>query len=156
LTQIILMKNIFTPEVTQEIKARIQNLTPQSERQWGKMTVAQMMAHCSVTYEMIYEDIHLKPTGLKKFILKAFVKNMVISEKPYKQNNPTAPSFVIKEEKDFQKEQKRLIDFIEKTQQLGETYFDHKESNSFGKLTSQQWNNMFYKHLNHHLTQFGV
>lgn len=81
---------------------------------------------------------------------------MVISEKPYKQNNPTAPSFVIKEEKDFQKEQKRLIDFIEKTQQLGETYFDHKESHSFGKLTSQQWNNMFYKHLNHHLTQFGV
>lgn len=72
MTQIILMKNIFTPEVTKEIKERINNLTPQSERQWGKMTVAQMMAHCSVTYEMIYEDIHPKPTGFKKFILKAF------------------------------------------------------------------------------------
>ena len=43
---------------------------------------------------------------------------------------------------------------ITKTQQLGENYFEGKESNSFGKLTASEWNNMFYKHLDHHLSQF--
>jgi hypothetical protein len=150
------MKNIFSPEVTQEITGRINKLTPQSQRQWGKMSVAQMLAHCSVTYEMVYENVHPKPAGFKKFILTAFVKNLVVSEKPYKQNNPTAPAFLIKDEKDFQKEQERLVGYVNKTQQLGAGHFEQKESHSFGKLSSGQWNNMFYKHLDHHLTQFGV
>lgn len=150
------MKNIFSQEVTQEIIDRIHKLTPDTQRQWGKMTVSQMLAHCSVTYEMIYENIHPKPKGFQKFILRAFVKPIVTNEKPYKQNNPTAPSFIIKDDKDFQKEQNRLVDYIQRTQQLGAAHFEQKESNSFGKLSSSQWNNMFYKHLNHHLTQFGV
>jgi SRSO17 transposase len=115
-----------------------------------------MLAHCSVTYEMVYENVHPKPAGFKKFILTAFVKNLVVSEKPYKQNNPTAPAFLIKDEKDFQKEQERLVGYVNKTQQLGAGHFEQKESHSFGKLSSGQWNNMFYKHLDHHLTQFGV
>lgn len=150
------MKNIFSEEVTQEIVDRINKLTPDTQRQWGKMSVAQMLAHCSVTYEMIYDNIHPKPKGFQKFILKAFVKPIVTNEKPYKQNNPTAPAFLIKADKDFGKEQKRLVDYIQRTQKLGAAHFEQKESNSFGKLSSNQWNNMFYKHLNHHLTQFGV
>ncbi|KAA5532429.1 DUF1569 domain-containing protein [Taibaiella lutea] len=150
------MKNVFAPEVTQEIIDRIYKLTPDTQRQWGKMTVSQMLAHCSVTYEMIYENIHPKPKGFQKFLLRTFVKNIVISEKPYKPNNPTAPVFLIKEDKDFHKEQKRLTDYIQRTQQLGAAHFEQKESNSFGKLSSNQWNNMFYKHLDHHLNQFGV
>ena len=150
------MKNIFSQEVTQEVIDRINQLTPQSQRKWGKMTVDQMLAHCSVTYEMIFDNIHPKPKGFKKFILKVFVKNLVVSEKPYKANNPTAPAFLIKDDRNFHKEQQRLIEYISKTQQLGAEHFDQKESNSFGKLSSTEWNNMFYKHLNHHLTQFGA
>ena len=91
-----------------------------------------------------------------KLILKMLVKNKVVSETPYKQNSPTAPQFVIKENKNFEIEKQRLIDFITKTQLLGETHFDNKTSLSFGPLTKTEWNNMFYKHLHHHLTQFGV
>ena len=50
----------------------------------------------------------------------------------------------------------RLIDYINRTQQLGENHFDGKESHSFGPLTKTEWNNMFYKHLDHHLAQFGA
>jgi hypothetical protein len=78
------------------------------------------------------------------------------NEKPYKKNSQTAPEFLVKADKDFNKEKQRLINYINKTQQLGENYFEGKESHSFGKLTSVEWNNMFYKHLDHHLTQFGV
>ena len=64
--------------------------------------------------------------------------------------------FLIKDSRDFETEKKRLVDYLNKTQQLGETYFDGKESHSFGALTAQEWSTMFSKHLDHHLTQFGV
>jgi hypothetical protein len=120
------------------------------------MNVAQMLAHCNVSYELVYDDIHPKPGPVMKFILKTLVKSKVVNEKPYPKNNQTAPAFIIKGEREFEKEKVRLIDYINKTQKLGETHFDGKESHSFGVLTKTEWNNMFFKHLDHHLNQFGV
>ncbi|WP_407515965.1 hypothetical protein [Tamlana fucoidanivorans] len=79
-----------------------------------------------------------------------------MNEKPYPKNSRTAPQFLVAKQKNFIEEKERLINYLVKTQELGEGYFDGKESHSFGALTKSQWNNMFYKHLNHHLTQFGV
>ncbi len=150
------MKNIFDKNTTAEIIDRINHLSASSQPVWGKMSVGKMLAHCSVTYELIYDNKHPKANGAKRFLLKLFIKNTVVNEKPYKKSSPTAPEFIIKDDKNFDHEKKRLIDYITKTQQLGENYFEGKESNSFGKLTKTEWNNMFYKHLDHHLTQFGV
>ena len=150
------MKNVFDPKDSADIISRINKLKPDTKALWGKMSVSQMLAHCNVTYEMIYEDKHPKPGGFKKLILKLLVKPSVVGEKGYRKNNPTAPEFLIKDDKNFEAEKKRLIDFITKTQQLGENYFEGKESHSFGKLNKTEWNNMFSKHLDHHLSQFGV
>lgn len=150
------LPNIFSKEVSDNIIQRINNLTPATQPKWGKMSVAQMLAHCNVTYEMIYDNIHPKPGGFMKFILKTLVKNKVVSEVPYKQSSRTAPQFIISEAKDFDAEKQRLISYIIKTQQLGENNFDNKESHSFGRINKTEWNNMLYKHLNHHLTQFGA
>ena len=150
------MKNIFEKSIAEEFVNRINQLKPDSQPLWGKMNVAQMLAHCNVTYELVYEHKHRKPNVLLKFILKTFVKNVVVSETPYKRNNQTAPYFIIKDERKFDLEKKRLIEHIIKTQELGEAHFDKKESHSFGILSVSEWNNMFYKHLDHHLRQFGV
>lgn len=150
------MKNIFDKEVSDEIITRINNLNMDSQRHWGTMDSAQMLAHCNVTYEMVFENKHPKTNGFKKILLKLLVKPIVLSEKPYKKNSPTAPQFKIKGAKNFDDEKTLLLDFVNKAQELGSSFFDHKESKSFGKLTSEEWNAMFYKHLNHHLNQFGV
>lgn len=150
------MKNVFTPGDTSELISRVNQLQPLSQPLWGKMNVAQMLAHCNVTYELVYDDKHPKPTGIKKVIMKLLVKNIVVNEKPYNKNGQTGPQFIIKDERNFETEKERLIAHLNKTQKLGEAHFDGKESHSFGSLTKGEWNNMFYKHLNHHLTQFGV
>lgn len=151
------MQDIFNAQQAQNYIDRIQKLTPETAPQWGKMSVNEMLAHCNVTYEMVYEPQKHKPVGgIAKFILKAFVKPKVVGEKAYPKSSPTAPQFIIKNERNFEVEKKRLIGFIQKTQQLGREAFDGKESFSFGKLKAQEWNNMFAKHLNHHLEQFGV
>jgi hypothetical protein len=150
------MKNIFEAAVTEEIIGRINHLTPETKALWGTMTVDQMLAHCCVTYEMLYEDKHPKPGAFMKLILRLLVKPTVVNEKPYKKLSRTAPAFQIQGARDFEAEKARLIDFMQRTQKLGGAYFDNRESHSFGSLKTQEWNNMFYKHLDHHLTQFGV
>lgn len=150
------MKNIFKKEITNEVIDRINKLTPETQANWGKMSVSQMLAHCCVIYEMKFTDKHPKPNAFVKMLLKLFVKKGVVSEKPYPKNGKTAPQFIISDEREFEAEKKRLIDFINKTQELGEQHFEGKESHSFGKLSATEWNNSFYKHLDHHLTQFGV
>ncbi len=151
------MQDVFNSKDAQNYIDRINKLSPETNRNWGTMSVDQMLAHCNVTYEMVYEpQKHKAPGGIAKFILKNFVKSKVVGEKSYPQNGPTAPQFKIHGDQDFDLEKKRLIGFIQKTQQLGREAFDGKESFSFGKLKAQEWNNMFAKHLNHHLEQFGV
>ena len=150
------MKDLFDKAETKAIIERINQLTPTTEGLWGKMTVAQMLAHCNVAYEMAYENIHEKPGGFKKMMLKLFVKKSVVGPKPYKRNLPTAPAFKIEDSKNFKEEKRRLIDYLNKTQALGGTHFHNKESHSFGPLTKEEWNVLFSKHLNHHLEQFGV
>jgi hypothetical protein len=59
-------------------------------------------------------------------------------------------------QKDFEKEKAILIDNLKKTQELGEAHFEGKDNFSFGKMSSKEWNGLFYKHLDHHLSQFGI
>lgn len=150
------MNNIFDLKETNAVISRINKLDVMTKPSWGRMSADQMLAHCNVTYEMVFEDKHKKPNGFTKFMLKLFVKNLVVGERPYKKNSKTAPQFLIVDARNFEAEKERLVNYLKKVQSLGENHFDGKESHSFGKLNKTQWNNMFYKHLNHHLTQFGV
>ena len=150
------MKDIFTEEVTNGLIERIQQLNHESKSHWGVMNVSQMLAHCSVTYEFVYESIHARPNFFMKLLLKLIVKPFVVNEVPFKKNLKTAPAFIMTDKKEFEVEQGRLIAYMQRTQKLGKDYFEGKESHSFGKLNKQEWNNMFFKHLDHHLMQFGV
>jgi hypothetical protein len=152
-----MIKNVFNQNDVAEIIERINNLSPESQAQWGKMSLGQMLAHCNITYEYVFEpDKHKKTGAFVKFMLKLFVKKKVVNEVIYKQNSPTAPDFIIKDEKNFEEEKVRLIDFVNRALETGADYFDNLESHSFGRLNKKEWNNMFYKHLDHHLRQFGV
>lgn len=151
------LPNIFSNEVTATLIERINQLTPETKPLWGKMTVAQMLAHCAIPYRYVYEPQKFtKPNFLLGWVLKTFVKKGVTNEVPYKKNTGTAPDFIIKDDRDFAKEKEQLIQYLEMVQKEGATAFDGRTSFSFGVLTLEEWNNMFYKHLNHHLTQFGV
>ncbi|MEQ1921438.1 MAG: DUF1569 domain-containing protein [Pyrinomonadaceae bacterium] len=149
--------NIFSKEVSDGIIERLNTLTPESQRQWGKMSVDQMLAHCNVAYECIYEpDKHPKPKFPINLILKYFVARFVVGESAPKKNSPTGPQFIITDEREFERERTRLIEYINRTTELGEAHFDGKESHSFGVLNKKQWSNMLYKHIDHHLQQFGA
>lgn len=78
------IRNIFTKVVTDEVIARINKLSRDSQPQWRKMNVAQMMAHCSVAYELVYEAERFpKPGIFMRLIIKLLAKPQVVTEKPF-------------------------------------------------------------------------
>ncbi|MFB9103443.1 hypothetical protein ACFFU1_00925 [Algibacter miyuki] len=85
------MKNMFDSADTESVVARINKLNTEAKPLWGKMSVDQMLAHCNVTYEMVYDNIHPRPNAFKRWMLKTVVKPIVVSDKPYKKNSRTAP-----------------------------------------------------------------
>lgn len=152
----MIMKNIFDAAVVAEVIARINQLTPTTRPQWGKMTADQVLAHLNVSYIMTYENTIPKPNWLMRLVLKSIVKQKVVGPTPYGRSVPTAPAFRMVGTKDFAAEKAKLIAYLQRVAQDGEQTFNGRESHSFGALTTGEWNNMFYKHLDHHLTQFGV
>jgi hypothetical protein len=147
------VRSMFEPGVKEKIIDRINNLTPQSQPQWGKMNVAQMLAHLQQPIGVAEGVYKLRRTLFGK-IVGPMVKSIIYNDKPFKRNLPTDPSFVmISYEKDFEIERESLINMIR----------DFKEENIindthpfFGKLTREQWSKGTWKHLDHHLQQFGV
>jgi len=65
-------------------------------------------------------------------------------------------NFVISSQKDFENEKERLVNYIKRIQADGVEVLLPRDTKSFGKLTTEEWNTLFYKHLDHHLVQFTV
>ncbi len=148
--------SIYDISTTQLLHARIDKLTENSQGVWGKMTVGQMLSHCAVPYEQILGLNTIQPPLFMRIILKLFLKKSMINEVPYKQNLPTAPSFIRTEQFDVTEEKIRLKDLIKTIQEMGAEKLAETPSLSLGKLTATEWNNLLYKHIDHHLKQFGV
>ena len=149
------MQNLFQPEAVAEVTERIDKLQPTTQRQWGKMEVAQMMAHCSATLDVASGRVVL-PRMLLGRILGPFVRPVFTNDKPFSRNGPTHKYFVIADKRDFAKEHEQLKTRVRQFHEGGEAQCTKRPHSFFGALTPQDWARGMYKHLDHHLRQFGA
>jgi hypothetical protein len=150
------MKNLYEPQTTEEIKGRVAQLRPDSERLWGTMTVAQAVEHCSRGMEMATGD-NLLPRVLIGRILGPVVKRMALgNNEPMRKNSPTAPALIVQGEPEFKTQQERLLRLIDRFVAAGPAGCTTHPHAFFGKLKPEEWAELMYKHLDHHLRQFGV
>ena len=149
------MKNLFDKTTYEEITRRINALTPESQRQWGKMNVAQMLAHCKEAFKVPLSDKKM-PRSILGLLVGWMIKPKLYNEAPWKRNLPTAPNFIIKDERDFEKEKRELTDLINRFYHGGPDKVGRFPHPMFGTFTSEQWGMAMYKHVDHHMLQFGV
>lgn len=149
------MKNLFDQDTYEEIISRLNALTPQTERQWGKMNAAQMLAHCKEAFKMPLSEKKLPRMFIGLLLGWAFKKKLY-NDEPWKKGLPTAPNFIIKDERDFEKEKSGLTDLINRFYTGGPEKVGRYPHPMFGNFTSEQWGQAMYKHMDHHLMQFGV
>ena len=151
------MKNLFDATVADQVKTRLAQLQPQSERRWGKMTAAQMLAHCSVSMQWAVGEVVPEKGALPARLMGRLVKSMVFrNDDPMRKNSPTAKSLIVADERDLGKERDRLSGLIDKFAASGPAGCTRSPHSFFGKMTPEEWAILMYKHVDHHLRQFGV
>jgi len=149
------MKTIFEKETHAELLERLDRLSPVTERKWGKMLPSQAMEHTARALEMATGDVPMQQAFIGKAIGWIF-KGKFLGEKPFPQNSPTGPTLIIKDDPEFEATRRRLKDLITRFHELGEKGVDGNIHGFFGKLTGKQWGETQYKHVDHHLRQFGL
>jgi hypothetical protein len=150
------MKNLYDAANAEELKMRITRLRPDNERQWGKMKPAQALAHCAAGLEWAVGDT-IPPRMFLGRIMGRIVKPMVVgNDEPMRRNSPTAKSLVVDDERDLRTERERVCGLIDRFAAAGPEGCTTHPHSFFGRLTPQEWATLMYKHLDHHLRQFGA
>jgi hypothetical protein len=149
------MKTLFEPADRESIQQRLLTLRADSARGWGKMNASQMVTHCARALETGTGDRPMKQKFIGK-ILMPFFRSSMLGEKPFKRDSPTDPSFVVTDERDFVAERQKLLELIDRLVERGPAAAAEQTHAFFGKLSGQEWGELMYKHIDHHLQQFGV
>jgi hypothetical protein len=149
------MKSIYNANDNQEVIARINKLSPESQAQWGKMNSAQMLSHCQAPMDVAFGDLNLKANFFMQLLGK-MVKGKMLKSAEFKKNSPTAPAFIRNEPCDFEQSKKDLIQKINKFSEQGEKAVKTTKHPFFGEMTLSEWDRLQSMHLDHHMKQFGV
>lgn len=148
------MQSLFNAQDNNSIQERIKKLSPETKPLWGKMTVSQMMAHLQPTMLLSFGELKLKKSLMALFFGKS-AKKKIVNETPFKAGLPTLKAFKVPA-KDFYTEQKALLNSVNRCKVEGAGIMTKKPHPFFGSLSAKEWDMLQWKHLDHHLRQFGV
>ena len=148
------MKSIFNTTDNQEVINRINALSPKSQALWGKMSVDQMLKHTNDAILVSFNEKALNVPFIFR-ILGRMMKSSVLKQPEFAKNSPTAKEFKYQENFDFETIKNELISNFSRFQE-GEQAITCKNHPFWGKMTTEDWNKLMWKHVDHHLKQFGV
>jgi Protein of unknown function (DUF1569) len=153
------MKDLFDPTLVEDVRQRVLKLNPESGPQWGSMNVAKTLAHCTAGIEMAMGTIRPKRAPFPASFLGRLIKPLVFrDDKPMRRNSPSSPELFLVDPPhgEFERERSKLIAAIESFATQGAACCSSYPHPFFGPLKPQQWAILMYKHIDHHLRQFGV
>lgn len=149
------MRNLFEAEAVAELKERMDRLHADSVGQWGRMTPAQAMAHYAAQMEMVLGQT-FPPRSMVGRLVGRWAKSSILSEKPIPRNTPTDKYFRITDQRDLSSERERVQILLDRFLRGGPAVCTKHPHSFFGPLTPTEWAILLYRHLDHHLRQFGV
>ena len=147
------MYSIYNKTDNDLIISRINNLSPESKAQWGKMSVDQMFKHTTAAIDVAFEEKELKINFVMKFLGK-LMKNKILNS-DFKKNSPTAPEFIFKDTYDFEFSKNELIEKFSRFSK-NPSSIKVQVHPFWGKMSAEDWNKLMWNHMDHHLRQFGV
>jgi hypothetical protein len=148
------MKSMFNINDNQEIIDRINKLTPDTNPQWGTMDVSKMLAHSTIALKIAFGEIKPQSNIFLKMVGKTFKKKIFAADS-FRKNSPTGRDFIVTRTKNFDEEKPVLISYVKKFIEKSTGIITKESHPFFGRLTVEEWDSLMYKHLDHHLRQFG-
>ena len=148
------MSTLADSRARDALVARFERLSPSATAQWGRMTAPQMLAHCADALRMGLGDLPVKP---KRAALPrmAVVKWLFLNVLPFPKSAPTAKELITRTPEAWDVERAALVALIGR---VGSANANTRwaEHPLFGPLSGAQWGQLTWKHLDHHLRQFGA
>lgn len=149
------MPSIYNQADIDSFIERINKLTPASAREWGKMNVAQMLEHCRLPLLVVTGELKAKRSILG-YIFGRFALNQGLQQQQIKRGLPTSPEFKVVDSGDFEKQKQQLIMMLQRFGKSGATLVSTQPHPFFGVMSAEEVDNIQWKHIDHHLRQFGV
>lgn len=150
------MKTFFNPADADEIRQRLSSLAPSSPRQWGRMDPAQMLAHCVAAMQMTLGEVNPPRVFIGRILGPIAKGRFINSPAPLSHNAPTATELVVANARDFDAERTKLLTLIDRFTAGGPSAATTRPHAFFGPLSPDEWGRLAWKHLDHHLHQFGA
>jgi hypothetical protein len=148
-------KTILSSQAVNELLVRTEKLYPDIKAKWGTMTVTEMLVHCNMAHQGILKAPKSDKVATLKQLISRFIFFKIKSEFPKLAKGPkrfqtagNAPGA------SFEEEKSKFVHILNKYPKI-----DYKLEAShpvFGPLTHHQWGIFVWRHVDHHLRQFGV
>jgi len=134
------------------IVLRLQQLNPAAKAKWGQFNASRMLCHLSDTLAMSLGEI--TPASVNKKAFHRFpLKHLILYVLPFPKSAPTVPELLSTAAGDFGSDRGRVVELINRLAAAPDK--KGPEHPLFGPLTTEEWNALQWKHIDHHLKQFG-
>jgi len=146
------MKTVLDKGTRDELVSRINSVNESKTPEWGKMTGYQMLKHCCLTEELYLEHKKYKRAFFGRIFGKKALKNILKESAPFPKNAKTSRNFIVTGSGNLEDEKTKLISLVNEYETFSHPFVEHW---FFGKMSKEQVGAFSYKHLDHHLQQFG-
>ena len=147
-------KTVFDPPERQALLERVMRVQTGTKPRWGQFTAVKMLRHIAAGLEIALGEVQCAPK--KGPLSNRFVRWIVIDVPiPWPKGAPTAPELLALPTAGVEEEQARFRAKLEKVAALGEGADFHAHP-AFGKMSGAQWGRLMWRHVDHHMRQFGV
>jgi len=147
------MRTVFDLAAREELRTRMERVAADTTPKWGRMNAPQMLAHLNAALAMGLGELAVKPK--RSPLANPVARWLVIYKLPFPRGTPTAPELLAPPAGDWAGELARFRDLLERTgtRSPGGDWPRHPV---FGAMTGKYWGDLAYKHIDHHLRQFGA
>tara|TARA_R110002051_G_scaffold74908_1_gene136491 strand:- start:1171 stop:1623 length:453 start_codon:yes stop_codon:yes gene_type:complete len=150
------MKTVFDNQILHQLINRANNLNDDAVAQWGIMNVHQMVEHCILTEKLFLGELKLKRVFIGRFIGRKALIDLLKDDTPLMKNAPTDQVLKTFRNGNIETLKPEWINLLNQYKIRDSLNFENFIHPFFGKMTKKQLGEFVYKHIDHHLRQFGV
>ena len=148
------MKSMWDGHGPLDIRERVTRLRADQKPAWGAMNAPQMVCHLADSLKMALGELKCSPKRLP--IRYPPLKQLIIYVAPFPKSAPTAPELLTRFPAAWQADVAELQALVDRFVARGRESSPWPEHPAFGKLSHRAWGVLTYRHMDHHLRQFGA
>ena len=148
------MGSILDERDRASICGRVGSLSTSSTARWGRMSVTEMLQHLRLSAQMAVGELKLASANKRAFQVFP-LKHLILYVLPFPKGAPTAPELHPTAAASLEEERAAVLALLDQIG-VGPREGAGPAHPLFGPLSWREWGVATYKHVNHHLKQFGA